>query len=676
MANYNIKAIIGVIDKVTGPMKGINRAVSGLHRRMSDLSSIGGNLATAFGIQQIAQAAIEFESTMADVKKVVDFDTPAGFDAMKEDILALSKRLPMAANGIGQIVAAAGQAGIAREELATFAEDAAKMGIAFDLSADEAGDMMAKWRIAFGMTQAQVKELADQVNYLGNTGPAKAAQISDVIRRVGALGEIGGVQAKYVAALGASIVGVGVESEVAATATKNFILAMTAGEAATKGQKKAFAALGIDTVKLSKAMQKDATGAFTKVLAAIEKLPKDKQATIMQEIFGKESLGAIAPLLKNLPNLKENIAKVTDATKYAGSMQKEYEARASTTANALQLLDNQWTALKITLGDALLPTINQLMGPLGGLVEQVSAFSKAHPELTKYALVTLAVAGAVGTLIGVVSLLGGAVLGAVGAVARLALSLGLLAVRLTIAPVLYTAIAALRMAQAAMWAFNVALSANPIGAVIAAIAALAAAAYLIYENWGPISEWLSGQWEAIKTVFSGFTEFLSGVFTADFDRALAGLKTIAQGLLQWFTGWGEAIAGVFGKVADWIKSLFDIDIAGMLQTKIAALTSSLPSWVTDGLGLSVTPAAPPGAGSLAAGTAAVAQPASPAPAPTAANANAPSPVLAANGVRLNGDLRVRFDNAPPGTRVEQMRTNQPGVASQVDVGYRSMAVGG
>ena len=39
----------------------------------------------------------------------------------------MSTRIPMAADGIGAIVAAAGQAGIAREELLRFAEDAAKI---------------------------------------------------------------------------------------------------------------------------------------------------------------------------------------------------------------------------------------------------------------------------------------------------------------------------------------------------------------------------------------------------------------------------------------------------------------------------------------------------------------------------------------------------------------------
>ena len=45
------------------------------------------------------QAAMKFESTMADVRKVMDFDTPEQFNEMGKDILELSKNIPMTAEG-------------------------------------------------------------------------------------------------------------------------------------------------------------------------------------------------------------------------------------------------------------------------------------------------------------------------------------------------------------------------------------------------------------------------------------------------------------------------------------------------------------------------------------------------------------------------------------------------
>ena len=152
------------------------------------------NYATAaYAFNAPMKAAINFEAAMSDVRKVVDFDTPQQFKEMSRDILELSKRIPMTAEALAQIVASGGQSGIAKQDLTAFAESAAKMGVAFDITAEQAGDMMAKWRTAFKMGQDDVNKLADKINYLGNTTAASAPLISDVVTRIGPLGEVGGV---------------------------------------------------------------------------------------------------------------------------------------------------------------------------------------------------------------------------------------------------------------------------------------------------------------------------------------------------------------------------------------------------------------------------------------------------------------------------------------------------
>lgn len=49
--------------------------------------------------------------------------------------------------------------------------------------------------------------------------------------------------------------------------------------------------------------------------------------------------------------------------------------------------------------------------------------------------------------------------------------------------------------------------------------------------------------------------------------------------------------------------------------------------------------------------------------------------IAAGRQQLTGDMTVRFENAPPGMRVNPGKTNQPGVSMNPDVGYRSLALG-
>jgi hypothetical protein len=129
---------------------------------------------------------------------------------------------------------------------------------------------------------------------------------------------------------------------------------------------------------------------------------------------------------------------------------------------------------------------------------------------------------------------------------------------------------------------------NPIGL---AVTAIAAAAYLVYQNW-----------DSIKTWFAGFFDWIS-----------------------------EKV----GKVAEWFKGLMP-DWAKNLLSGNVSVTSTQ----------SASPLVQSGALSMASGR-----------------------------QQLNGEMVVRFDNAPPGMRVSPGTTNQSGVSMNPDVGYRSLGAG-
>lgn len=465
----------------------------------------------AYSVAQVADAAVKFESSMADVRKVVDFDSPEQFKQMGKDILDLSTRIPMAAEGLAQIVAAGGQSGIARDELLGFAESAAKMGVAFDITAEQAGDMMAKWRTAFKMGQSDVVKLADKINFLGNTTAASAPLISDVVTRIGPLGSVGGVASGEIAALGASLVGSGVTSEIAATGIKNLILALVSGESATKSQNEAFAALGLNAVDMAKYMQKDARGAILSVLEAVQRLDKEQQASVMAELFGKESISAIAPLLSNLDALKTNFDAVSDASKYAGSMEKEFKTRAETTANAMELMNNSIYRTKVAIGQGLLPAIAPVASVVADAATAVGNFATEYPNLTG------AVLGGTGALFGVAAAasafmwalngarlalfgaktafgIAGAALGKYNILIKTgtALTYGWnLAGRLFNSGLAITGSMFKGLGVGAMKLWGI-LLANP---WIALATVAVGAAWMIYKNWDTVKEWFTTLWD-------------------------------------------------------------------------------------------------------------------------------------------------------------------------------------
>lgn len=492
------------IGKLTSQIKEFGKVGQGIDGKTMAKNAFGGILATggakmigmARGIgsdlMETSQAAIDFESSMADVKKVVDFDTPQQFKEMGNDILEMTKTIPMAAQDLAQIVAAGGQSGIAREDLTGFAESAAKMGVAFDISAGQAGDMMAKWRTAFKLNQTEVVDLADKINYLGNTTAASAPLISDVVTRIGPLGEVGGVAAGEIAALGASMVGSGIQSDVAATGLKNMILALTAGESATKSQVGALNELGLSAEDVAQGMQDNAKETILKVLDAIRGLDKVKQASVLSDLFGKESLGAIAPLLSNLDGVQDNLNKVADSSKYAGSMEGEFSARSETTANSLQLAKNNMEAFKIAIGNGLIPAMTPMISLLTQGVKWVSGIAQEFPGAASV-LGTAAVSIAI-------------FCGAVGALSTLA---GTVQTVATFVQWAKEAGLATRIWTGIQWAWNAAMTANPIGVVIMGIAALIAIGYVLYQNWDTISSFAATMWEGGRQAIADFCGTIS-----------------------------------------------------------------------------------------------------------------------------------------------------------------------
>lgn len=488
------------------------------------------------------KAAMDFESEMAEVRKVVDFDTPQQFKEMGQDILDLSTKMPMAASGIAKIVAAGGQAGIARQDLMQFAQDAVKMGVAFDITADQAGDMMAKWRSAFNLNQDGVVALADKINYLGNTTAASAPLIADVVTRIGPLGEIGGVASGEIAALGASMVATGVQSDVAATGIKNLILGMTAGEGATKSQAAAFQQLGFDAADMAKRMQTDAKGAIMDVFRALQALPKDQQASVLADLFGKESIGAIAPLLTNLDALQDNFNKVNNAMQYGGSVDAEYAARCGTTANQLSLFRNSITAVAIEIGSALLPAINSILQNIVPVVVAFANWAKEHQVLIQ-TIVALAASFA-GVLLAARSILairaGFNMLKETANLFFIVNKNGETVLRgaATASKLFHAGLnglgAAFRVAATGARALALALMANPIIAIVAVIIAVVAAIIYFWNTNEQFRAAVIAIWNNIvsfgMSLFSALAAFFTGVWNGLVAIATAvwsGIMTVA-----------------------------------------------------------------------------------------------------------------------------------------------------
>ncbi|EHS2048474.1 phage tail tape measure protein [Salmonella enterica] len=382
--SFQLKAIITAVDQLSGPLKDMQKQLKGFHKEVSGLG-VGAGVAGASILGVFAgatQSAMGLENHMADARKAIEeLHDPKAFRQMTEQLIDMSTRLPMSAEGLAEITAEAGQAGIPFKELAQFTEDATKAAVGFGMTANEAGHQLAVWRTAFKLTQKEVMNLSDQMNYLAMTGPTTEKQIGDVVTSVGNLATTAGVSTSDLAAIAATITGVGVSSDVAGTGVQNFMLALT--NANTNKAKAVLKSIGLTSKEVATGMQKDSRGMMLRVLEGLGKISKDKQAKGLEWLFGRESIKAIAPLLTNLDLLKKNFNSVSDASKYAGATQREYDSRVNTTEKQLQILKNQFTALAVTVGSEFLPIVVDATKAMAPYMKEALQWVRNNPDVIK-----------------------------------------------------------------------------------------------------------------------------------------------------------------------------------------------------------------------------------------------------------------------------------------------------
>lgn len=645
MADLNVALILRLVDRATGPAKSALRTLESQSRRIASagreqiamsaqqiglaqvrsqnlLGEAAAIAATGYAMVRALQPAINFEAALADVSKVIDFKSENGIRLLGDDIqkLVTSGGLAMTAEGVAAIVAAVGQAGLINEnlpdtektrQLLEFAEAAGKMGVAFGIPAEQAGQSMAKWRDQMGLSQDQAELLGDAVNHLSNKIGASAPGMVDVIARTGALAKAAGLSTEEIAALTAVFVKAAPSPEIAATAMKNFTGTLVAGESMTKAQMAIMDRLGIQSTDLAKRMGTDAKGAILEVMSALSKLPAYEQTAALSRLFGEESIAGIAPLLTNIDGLGKAFGLTSAQSQYSGSMLEEYLRISATTSANLRVTQNWITRLAETIGTNLLPMLNEMLATAMPFIEMMIMWAKENPELIK----TLGWIAA--SLFAMrLSLLGLRLVlqplhmafwllnGALGTGAWLFGKAGMAVVRLM--PVINI------LGRAVIWlgrAFLMAgrlLLANPIIAVITAIAGLA---YVIYQNWDGFTGYFTDKIDRVRAAFdagllNGVLRLLSefNPFKLMIDGAIA--------LLEYLTGWDlsgvkAALYDAFGinlfdKGVEMILSLWEgmkTVIGQMTAWLVEKLSAVTPSWMRASYGAAGVDAGPSGSSS-------------------------------------------------------------------------------
>ena len=385
------------------------KSISSVTKQAGSISTVIGNIgkaglamtgavavAAAGVIGSTTKAAQTFEDQMSDVAKYVGGLTDeAGninvepYNEMADAILRLSTELPYSIENLTRMAAAMGESGKSAEEImGGLLRDTAMVGVALDISGDQAGDWATKWEEALSMPHDKIMDLFDQINYMAANSATTAVEIGEVVNRVASLGQVTGMDPDATAALATGLLSMGMDSARAATSIKNIYTNLTMGASATDRMTRAWDRLGMDAVEVAKAMQSVdeygnslAPDTLISVFEAIGQLPEYQRLSTINDLFGRWPMEAAAKVAQN-PQFIVKLLNDANGTDWMGSMEKELIVKTNTAEGLDEMFGNAVTRFMVTLGNNFLPVKKEL-AMLG--IDMMNGITDSLPDLTRLA---------------------------------------------------------------------------------------------------------------------------------------------------------------------------------------------------------------------------------------------------------------------------------------------------
>ena len=521
-------------------------------------TEIVASVASVAAIAAPIKSAIDFESSMADVKKVVNFKDDNEIKGFSNEILKMSQVIPMTADGLTQVAAAGGQMGLAKDELLKFTEMAAKTAVAFDITAESAGDTIGKIKNILSLSLDETGEMMDAINHLSNNNAAKASEIVEVMKRIAGIGKQVGLAKEQTAALASTFISLGKAPETAATASEALLKKLNNIESLGAKQKAAFKHTGLSIKNFSAMMKTDAQGAVLKFLETMKKIEPQKRGALLSAIMGTNYDSDIATLISGMDVYKKSLDEVSSKEKFLGSNEKEFQARSNTVANKIQLMKNTLNSLSISIGNVFLPYISKAIEKITGFIKKITEFAQNNEDLVKK--IGFSVAAFFGFNVAMTTLKASSAL--------LTLSLGgyrqilmmlpfdclklnaslsqcniLMKTKAMLSGLVNNNLKSFKLASSAasgaslgfvgglkkivlgFRALSLAFLSNPIGLILAAIATAGA---LIYKYWDHVKAFLLGTFEALSQNCGWLTDALSGVWNNAIKPIFSGIASLFE----------------------------------------------------------------------------------------------------------------------------------------------------
>ncbi|EUZ70115.1 phage tail tape measure protein, TP901 family, core region [Staphylococcus sp. M0480] len=369
------------------------RNVGSTMRSVGSTSMLYMTMPAVAGMGTAIKSSIEWEQALAGVAKTTNM-SGSELNKMGNEITKMSNTMPFAATEIAGVAEAAGQLGIKKQDITSFTRTMMNLGVATNLTADEAATEFARFANAANMPIKDVDRLGSTVVALGNSTATTEKEIVEMAQRLAGAGAQAGFSSDEIMSVSAAMSSVGIEAEAGGTAMTQIWNKMTKAVAEGGDTLDSFAkTAGVSGKEFAQIWENNPSKAlsmFVKGLGETEGGAKGVLKALDDVgIKGIREADTIRRMANNHQVLDKALKTGSEGWKENSALTNEANIRYETMGSKLKMLKNTFINFARTIGDAVAPIVSFLADKLTGLFEHLQGTSNA----TKIAIAAFTLLG-------------------------------------------------------------------------------------------------------------------------------------------------------------------------------------------------------------------------------------------------------------------------------------------
>lgn len=581
---FKLSLIMNMIDNLTGPMGRVSSSVDGSVSKLQSVNQTLGTMAKSglvmqeMGSQITGAVLAPVEATFETRRAIGELASLGVEDLGAVEDAARSFSDQWAGTSKADFISAAydiksGIASLSDEGVADFTTLSALTAKATKASV---GEMTSLFATGYGIYKGYYDDLSDM-----EFGEMFSAGIAQSVKQ---FKTDGSGMAQAIQTLGASATTANVPLEEQLSILGMLQATMGGSEAGTK-----YKAFLRSAVKGGEALGLTFTDSNNQLLSMPEILDKLRgkfgetmdaaEKMELQKAFGDtEAVALIDLMYSKTGDLQNNILDMYDALGSGTGVATEMaNAMNETEPERFERLNQRIQNVKESIGNSLLPTVNDLMGRGEEVLTKVGSWIEENQELVRVImLVVLGIGGflmVAGTVIAVVSGVGLIITKTIGAFKLL--KAGFLLAKGALTPLI-----------GSVWSFTTALLANPVTWIVIGIVALIAALVLLYNKCEWFRNLVDGIIKWVKDTLGAAFEFVKNIFGAIgnvIGKVMGAAKaTVEEKLGNMKRAYEEHGGGIKGVAAAAIEGVKGIYTAG--YTFLDNLTGGKLTEIKDAVG--------------------------------------------------------------------------------------------